>query len=161
MSGAAGSGLDSQFFMLWFGSSISEELAVPDDDDGSFAARYFAESPAPYARAVAHARPALEELFAEWAARGHVPLVPYAQPHEVLGGTLIEDLSSPDDGDPYESHFRDHHQGGPCLVVLHRELDERQCFDLQLLVTDRVRESELEPILQQVSQLLKKACAAT
>jgi hypothetical protein len=137
----AGAAIDTRYCALYFGSSSAEDAA------------------APYERALALARPDLEELFEEWAARGHVPIVAFDQPHEEVEGTLIEDLSSPDDGDPLEASFRAQHHGGPCAVALTRNLDESQYVELELLVTDRVLESELEPILQQVSELLRSAFA--
>ncbi len=130
--------LNSHFFSLSFAAEASVDHGLLE-------------------RTLTLARPELDELFSEWAARGHVPIVAFAQPHELTEGILIEDLSSPDDGDPDETTFRAQHQGGPCKVVLHRALEIFGSFDLHFLVTDRVLESELEPILQEVSTLLLKA----
>lgn len=159
MSGTAGGGIDGQHYRLSFDSGVNEDVAPPDDDDGSYISNYFAGASAPYQRALERAKPQLDELFAEWAARGHVPIVDFDQQCEVIGGTLIPDLTHPDDEDTQEAHFRTHHRGGPCLVSVSRSIDGHG-LHLQFLVTDRVRESEIEPILQEVSALLLKAYAA-
>ena len=102
-------------------------------------------------RALELSRTELDELFAEWAARGHVPLVDFAQPHETDPSTLILDLSAPDEEEPIEPH-----SGRPSLVSLEREVPGLGPFVLEFLVTDRVKESELEPILQRVAEVLSR-----
>ena len=157
MSGQAGSSIDSRYYGVFFGSGISEDVAPPPDDDGSSIGQYFADASRPFERTLQLARPALDELFAEWAARGHVPLTTYDQERESIAGALIQDLSRDEDEDALAAHFAEYHRGGPCLVSLSRTLEDMRCINLQLLVTDRVRESELEPILQEVTAILSKA----
>ncbi len=103
----------------------------------------------PDAGALTAARAALDGFFDEWAARGHFPLVERSDEHPVLDGTVIADLSDPDAADPEGTH-----PNTASRITLVRALDPRRTYVLHLSVTDRVRESELEPMLQRVSELL-------
>ena len=109
--------------------------------------RYYAlhVEPAPSAPV----RAALDELFAEWAARGHFPLVERSAAHPVVEGTVIADLSDPDAAEPEGTH-----PNTPSRIRVVRALAGDRTFTLELSVTDRVRETELEPMLQRVADLL-------
>ena len=101
------------------------------------------------ADALTRARASLDELFDEWAARGHIPLVARSAVHPTVAGTVITDLTDPDAAEPEGTH-----PNTASRIVVSRALDGGRAFELELSVTDRVRESELEPMLQRVTALL-------
>lgn len=103
----------------------------------------------PDAGALTAARAALDGFFDEWAARGHFPLVERSAGHPALAGTVIADLTDPDAAEPEGTH-----PNTASRITVVRAIDQHREYELHLSVGDRVRESELEPLLQRVSELL-------
>lgn len=104
----------------------------------------------PDADALQRARAALDGFFDEWAARGHFPLVEQSAEHPALDGTVIADLTDPDAAEPEGTH-----PNTASRITVVRSVDAHREYELRISVADRVRESELEPMLQRVVELLK------
>ncbi len=156
MSGEAGARIDSEYYSLFVGSGIRVSYAPPPGDDGTAIGRYFQEDSAPYVRWLERARPALDAFFAQLAAEQRAPIVRLSEPSEEIHGVIIEDVEPTGEEAGDERHFRQYSRGRPCPVSLNgsQRLPGLQSLELRLLVSERVRRSALEHILDGVADIL-------
>ena len=150
MSGEAGANLEGELYSVSVGTGLIVSVAIPPGDDGSAVGRYFEDRSASFRRWLAHAKPALDALFAQLVGEGE-PLVLVNQPHETLDGTFLESGK--------DAHFRKYHRGGPLAVHLDgdRLLPEGQTLRLKLLVSKRVEKKRMDALLARVAQVLLEA----
>ncbi len=156
MSGQAGAQLDSEYYSLFIGSGISVSFSPPPGDDGTAIGRYFREKSMPYGRWLERASPALDAFFARLVAEQRVPIVRLSEPSEEIHGVIIEDVEPTRADAGAEQHFREHSRGRPCPVSLNdsRRLPAFQSLELRFLVSERVRRSALDHILDGVVDIL-------
>ena len=137
MSGEAGAELASQYYSIFIGTGVSEDVAVPPDADDDYLGRHFAEASGPYEQWLARARADLDALFVRIVAEGRLPLLPIATPADAIDGAIA---------------------GGQPLAVQiggYGKIDPLGSLNLSLVVSTRVAQAALDAALEEVANVLR------
>jgi len=151
MSGEAGATIDGALYRVFVGAGVIVSLALdPDQPDGH--AAYYAREEAPYRAWLERARAGLDELFEDL--DRELPLAPVTEDVEQIDGAIIEDGA---DDHAAARHFAEYHQGGPLLLFLDgRNRLGIRSLRVRIAVTERVRRSVLELLLDRVAEVLRE-----